>query len=90
MKLYHYLKDWKKPPHEIPLKSPEFFVDKEIFHGKVTDLGWIIEVESLHESKYNGHKFEILIEPEEIDRMYEILGKMKKHFESHEAVEEVL
>jgi hypothetical protein len=78
MLLIHRLKGGNT--HEIPLAKPAFFTMTDEFEGEITDKGWLLKMESLHDGKYKGHGFDILIAPEDVDRMYDALGKMKHRF----------
>lgn len=88
MKLFHVLKTSK---HEIPLVSPDFLKDTSTLHdlykGEVTNRGFLltfgVSEDATHpedpskKHKYKGHKFRLLIEPDEIEGWLEALQEMK-------------
>lgn len=89
MRLYHVL---KTAEHDIPLNVPDFLNGTstlhELYRGEVTHKGFLLTLEVSEDAKttekgkekkhkYSGHKFKLLIEPEEIDPWMEALTEMR-------------
>jgi len=88
MYLIHQL---KSSQHQIPLDAdkalrPEAFATvHEKRKGVVTHVGFTWTLESAAEQgKYQGHTFTFMIPVNAVERLYEVLGKLKERFEKDE------